>query len=346
MLVARSLAGHHRGVSRQPFYEFGAQPNMSDVPGTLSRLVPDATARLDDVRGTPLKILEVDPATATFRVRVEAFEDAEAVWTFALRDVASLRFPQEGPVLPALAVRRLADADSAYRDVRTRVPLPRVVEETHAIIRRTQERAERLLAAQMGGRGLRLRLASAVGEADARLVELWEQFAQAERCAELEQDVATAWVSNPRGYETVKAHMIVMARMGLTRYTGPELRDSSQLTGLRSVAARRRHVTARLGFVRAVFARAGVAEVQLWRGFIVRREAPVAAVPALLSATFDRRVALQHFRAAHPNANGAALHRASVPVDRLFMTYLETAAMSSRYLESEAVVLGDGSRLI
>ena len=28
-----------------------------------------------------------------------------------------------------------------------------------------------------------------------------------------------------------------------------------------------------------------------------------------------------------------------VPVDRLFMTYLETAAMSDRFLEAEAVLL-------
>lgn len=38
-----------------------------------------------------------------------------------------------------------------------------------------------------------------------------------------------------------------------------------------------------------------------------------------------------------------ALWRQEVPVDRLFMTFLETAAMNAQFAEAEAVILGDGA---
>ena len=45
------------------------------------------------------------------------------------------------------------------------------------------------------------------------------------------------------------------------------------------------------------------------------------------------------------DSGAALLARQRVPVSRLFMTFLETAAMSDKYLEAEAVLFG-GSALI
>ena len=37
----------------------------------------------------------------------------------------------------------------------------------------------------------------------------------------------------------------------------------------------------------------------------------------------------------------AAIWRQRTPVDRLFMTFLETAAHNERFLEAEAILIGD-----
>ena len=46
-------------------------------------------------------------------------------------------------------------------------------------------------------------------------------------------------------------------------------------------------------------------------------------------------------RSADSDAEVALLVRQRVPVSRLFMTFLETAAMNDRYREAEAVLIGD-----
>lgn len=63
----------------------------------------------------------------------------------------------------------------------------------------------------------------------------------------------------------------------------------------------------------------------------------------LISATLSRAVAESHFDSEPCPA--AALLRRQLPVERLFMTFLETSAMNGKYLEAEAVLFGNG-RLI
>ena len=50
---------------------------------------------------------------------------------------------------------------------------------------------------------------------------------------------------------------------------------------------------------------------------------------------------MSHFESGSPTAT-RALYRQSVPVERLFMTYHETAPMNDRFKEAEAVLLYDG----
>jgi hypothetical protein len=55
-------------------------------------------------------------------------------------------------------------------------------------------------------------------------------------------------------------------------------------------------------------------------------------------------VARSHFEGGSASAT-RRLARLSVPVDRLFMTYLETGEMNRHYLEAEAVLLADDGSL-
>ena len=57
----------------------------------------------------------------------------------------------------------------------------------------------------------------------------------------------------------------------------------------------------------------------------------------LVSASFSRRVAESHFGSA--DAAAGALYRQRLQPGRLFMTFLETGAMTRQYREAEAVLL-------
>ena len=57
----------------------------------------------------------------------------------------------------------------------------------------------------------------------------------------------------------------------------------------------------------------------------------------LISASFSRAVADSHFQSS--GAAAAALYRQRLAPERLFMTFLETAAMNRQFREAEAVLL-------
>ena len=64
-----------------------------------------------------------------------------------------------------------------------------------------------------------------------------------------------------------------------------------------------------------------------------------------MSATFSFDVAMSHFNE-RDRATTGVLHRQSVPIERLFMSFLETAQMNRSYKEAEAVLLHDGENQI
>jgi hypothetical protein len=104
------------------------------------------------------------------------------------------------------------------------------------------------------------------------------------------------------------------------------------------------HIITRTGFVQALWRRATHPGLMIYRGIGLQGDAELeASSVALISATLSRAVAESHFNSERCPA--AALLRRQLPVERLFMTFLETPAMNGKYLEAEAVLFGNG-RLI
>ncbi|MHC4845606.1 MAG: hypothetical protein ACYTCU_05545 [Planctomycetota bacterium] len=62
-----------------------------------------------------------------------------------------------------------------------------------------------------------------------------------------------------------------------------------------------------------------------------------------VSASFSLDVATAHFEAADADAHRQVASRA-VPAERVFMTYVETAAMNAPFKEAEAVLLYERGR--
>lgn len=134
-----------------------------------------------------------------------------------------------------------------------------------------------------------------------------------------------------------------MAELGLGTLTARAARDPGIFTGDWSRGQRADHILARMGFAQALWSRAD-REVMLYRGAAFQ-DWPATAdsrprrVTPLISASFSRQVAESHFSS--PGAAAAALYRQPLAPGRLFMTFLETAAMNSQFREAEAVLLTD-----
>ena len=188
-------------------------------------------------------------------------------------------------------------------------------------------------------REARRRVARRRGEP--RLIAVLEEFLAERGLLELDRRFARAFVSNPRAGELVKGHALILAELGLCPYSGPIARDPRLLVAPDSRALRARHIVARLGFARALWTAWGLDTVTLYRA--AATDAPLAAAEApsgsFVSASFSAAVAEAHF-AGGPTTVAAVMWRRRVPVERLFMTFMETAALNERFLEAEAVLVG------
>jgi hypothetical protein len=154
----------------------------------------------------------------------------------------------------------------------------------------------------------------------------------------MDDELAPGYVSNPWSGDLIRAHLITIARLGLSSYRGKAIRDQASLSGTWSENRRAEHIIIRAAFTQALWQRADRPRLMVYRGLGLpgREELRPRPVP-LTSATFSRAIAESHFNSEH--ADTAALLRRRLPVQQLYMTFLETPAMNRQYLEADAVLL-------
>jgi hypothetical protein len=315
-------------------------PDEEFVAGRPELLVAGNRGRLLDARRTPIAITAVNPATGGFEVEIRAFEDAGARWELALEDVAKFQFEHGSAVVAAAALEPLRRAIARFDRSVSIACHPRAGARTAAEIARQRSAAREWISIHGGVPALDLDRCIATRRGDPAVSALLDGFLGTRGLCELDGRFAERFVSNPASGELVKGHAIVLAELGLCPYRGKVLRDPSTFDEPLSKRNRATHIVARLAFMRELWSGWGYGSVTLYRGLAVDGPLPQYAPPSFPSATFSAEVAEAHYRGA-PSTRTAALIRQTLPVERLFMTFLETPAMNRRFLEAEAALLGD-----
>jgi hypothetical protein len=309
-------------------------PDSAFVPGELHHLVPGITGRMLDTRRTPVAIGPVDPDLGTFEVEVLAFEDRGARWLIEVERVSHFQFPLDAPRADVATVAALAEAVDRFTQALD-IPIdPRTRVRTRARLRDEELRATGVL----GDAPRRIDLAGRFGDDSVQHILLG--YLAARGLTDLETKFAERYASNPSSGELVKGHEIVIARLGLVPYHGTVVRDPRLFADGWSEERRAEHVVARLGFVRAMLRGEGHDSVWLYRGLTA--DGPLGVPPArtFVSTTFDRAVA-ESIAGRGPTTVVSVLTGQLVSVDRVFMTFIETAALNRVYHEAEAILLAD-----
>ncbi len=317
-----------------------APPDSEFEPGALHHLVVGNRGRLLDPRRTPVSVVGARPEVGMFVVRLEAFEDRGATWEIPFEEVDRYQFARGSGRAPPGAVRDMRDAAARF-DRPHRVALD---PEAAAVTRRRLASERAAAQAWLAARSRFLRAGGALPEpesrrGDARLCRDLRQYLAERGLAEIERGFARQWVRGPHAGEIVKGHCIVVAELGLVPYEGKIVRDPATFEGPWEPRRRADHILARLGFVQGLFASLGLDRLVLYRGLSLRGPL-VRRHETFVSATFSRAVAESHFAAGGEEASGVLLRQA-VPVERVFMTCLETFPMNRRYREAEAVLLDE-----
>lgn len=324
---------------------YESSPEMEDdagfVAGELGHLVSANRARLLDARRTPVTVVDVDAAKGSFSVLIEAFEDRGARWELGLEDVTRFQFPRDACLAPPEVVADLRAARSRFDRELAIEADPRALRATREAIENEQTIAHHFLMETGVVRGLDpLDTYVQRRGGEPQLMTALESYLAQGGLLELDQAFAQALVSNPHSGELVKGHAMVLAHLGLSPYRGRLLRDPEAMRAPWSYSVRRRHIVARLAFMRALAQAWGLTTVELYRAAAADGPLQVRRDASFVSATFSIEVANAHFEGG-PSTVAAAIWRQRVPVGRLFMTFLETAAQNRPFLEAEALLIGD-----
>lgn len=317
-------------------------PDSQFVPGELGHLVPGNHGRLLDPRRTPVHVTRVLPGSGFFEVEIDAFEDAGARWLVPLEEVTSYQFAAGGELADGAAVAELRRCATRH-GVRVQIAAdPAAGERTRARLREEYAQAAAwLTSAGAPERFDPLPLIEDAACWPAAAGWLRRYLGQRDLCG-MEEQLAAGYVSNPWAGDLVLAHFTVLAELGLGTLAGRGVRDPAAFAGGWTRERRADHILARIGFTHALWARAA-ASVMLYRGVgcqdpaTGRQRASSRRELPLVSASFSRQVAESHFGS--PSVTAGALYRQPLRPGHLFMTFLETEAMSRRYREAEAVLL-------
>ena len=298
------------------------------------------SGRLLDFRRTPIKLVGVDLEAGFFIVEILDFEDRGARWEIPLERVKNYQFERGSKLATEAQVRGFEELVKKYdrqlvieRDLER---LPSTQAKLEQSFRQAQDWLD-IHSVFLKEEG-RLQLDAVTGPES--LGKDLFGFLEEQGVAELETLFTQNFVSNPGSGDLVKAYRIALAELGLVRYQGPVPRATLAF----GADALHHHLVQRLGFVRALFDRVGIQQLVLYRG--LAGPPPLRPHPnhTFVSTSLRREVAESLFQA-HSGSDIAVLYRQSVPVERVFMSFFETQALNSVYLESEVVLLYQAGNL-
>lgn len=316
-------------------------PDSAFLPGEPRHLVAGNHARLLDPRRTPVHVTRVLPASGFFEVRIDAFEDEGACWLIPLEEVTSYQFEAGGATAGPAGEREILAAIARYDVTVTVAGGPAATRNTASRLKSEVSRAGEWLTSV--GAPERFEPMPFVEDGWTAATVWFDSYLSQRDLESVEEKFASAYVSNPWAGDLVLGHLTVLAELGLGTLTARAIRDRDCFGGQWTRERRADHILARMGFVRALWARAE-GDITLYRG--VATQAGAAGrrrrgVSPLVSASFSRRVAESHFGS--PAAVAGALYRQLLRPERLFMTFIETRAMNGRYQEAEALLLADAA---
>ena len=322
------------------------QPPDSDFePARLAHLVPGNLGRMLDSRRTPFRLADVRMDVGRFVFELTAFEDAGRTWSYPFERLADRFQFALGSALAGDAVVAAAERAIERLDRRLLIDAePSALAATSDRIDAARRGASRFLDARSrffaSGRPFDV---ERVGGEPLLATDL-VGYLDALGLAPLEAAFADQYVSNPWASELVKGHRVVAAELGLCAFEGTVIRDPALFDPPWDRLRRAEHIVARLAFVREVFARAGLATVPLYRAIACRGPLRPSRNTTWVSSTFSRQVA-EAFFGYDQDDGPSVLWRQVVPVDRVFMTHLETAEMNRQYQEVEALVFYEPGNL-
>lgn len=323
-------------------YNKNALPDSEFILGSIKLLVPGNKLRLLDNRRTPGVIKQFFHESAMFQWEITDFEDKGKCWQIPAEEVIHYQFAKDSASLKEDEVSLLEQKIKQFQKKLSINANPLDLKTTLSEIRTLKTSITDWLNIHSSFFQQNLKLDLDLDTGSEFLTQDLINYMKSQGLQNLEQRTADTIVMNPFSGEWIKGMSIVFAEMGLADYNDTIPRTKDVFTGDGSKTLRRKYILHRLSFIRAYFELSGISEIVLFRGMSSSKKWKPVRPRSLVSFTFNKKVAesFANFGKAKDSEHSYLLKR-TVPVEKLFMTYLETEAMNRQYKEAEALIFYD-----
>jgi hypothetical protein len=315
------------------------RPDSEFQAGHLKFLCVGNRCRLMDARRTPGIIESVSP-DGFFRWRISAFEDDGEYWDVQLEHVDRYQFALDSQELPPDRLKALEAQILSFKREIAILSQPQTRAETEDEISRAEASVLVWLAKNAASLPSQISVDSLPREEALAIGDCLIGYMESLGLGEQEQLTSRSFVLNPFSGEWIKGLEITFAELGLRDFVGAAPRTGSIFLGSGTKRLRRDYIVHRLAFVRATFKLLGCREVVLFRGMSTEGNWQTSSHRLFSSWTFSKDVAEAFATSAR--SKHSYLVKRTFPIEKLFLTCVETNAMNRQYQEQEAVVIHDG----
>lgn len=322
-------------------HQFDSQmrPDSEFQFGHLKFLCAGNHCRSMDARRTPGVIESVSPE-GFFRWRISAFEDKGEYWDVPLEHVVRYQFALDSAELPPDRIKML-EAEIEVFNQPLFIPIqPRRRSETESQISQVEKSVLDWLSKSLGSLPSQISVDSLFSEQTQAIGNCLTGYMESSALGDQEKLTSKIYVLNPFSGEWIKGLQITCAELGLKEFAGTIPRTTDIFTGPGNKQLRQKYIIHRLAFVRAMFKSFGYQEVVLFRGMAAEGNWQVDSQRFFSSWTFSKEVA-EAFVSCNERAKHSYILKRTFPIEQLFLTCVETAAMNRQYREHEAIVIHD-----
>jgi len=310
------------------------------LKGEIDFLIKNNKCRLLDGRRTEGYIENVFVDSGMFRWRITKYENAGDYWDLGFEDIYRFQFNKNSIRMGKKEAEILGKIAEKF-DKSNNIMIDKIKrEETYKKIESRKTQIKEWLNKNISNsKDIFIDFKNEKGSS--KISELLKKYLSEKNLYDLEKKTAERIVLNPNSGEWFKGMVIVMAELGLTNYCGKIPRTQNIFNGIGRKDLREKYIINRIAFVNAIFELNSINEVILYRGMCSELEWENKN-RAILHMTFSKYVAEEfsdlNFESKYKTSY---IIKAPIKIQNLFMTFVETEQMNEKYLEKEAIVIGN-----
>ncbi|HZY96802.1 MAG TPA: hypothetical protein VFE35_06845 [Candidatus Cybelea sp.] len=340
-IASKSARFIQQGPANMKVHQFDSQmrPDSEFQSGHLKLLCVGNQCRLLDARRTPGVIESVSPE-GFFRWRISAFEDKGEYWDVPVEHVFRYQFALDSPELPPDRIKSLEAQIEVFNQPLSIPIQPQRRSQTESQISQVEKSVLDWLTKHSGSMPSQISLDLLSSDQAQTIGNCLTGYMESSGLGEQEKRTSQIYVLNPFSGEWIKGLQITCAELGVKEFTGTIPRTRDIFSGPGNKQLRQKYIIHRLAFVRALFKSFGYRQVVLFRGMAAEGNWQVHSPRFFSSWTFSKEMA-EAFLSCNERAKHSYLLKRTFLIEKLFLTYVETAAMNRQYREHEAVVIHD-----